>query len=260
MGLDIDFFKVKSRKDAEHYLRVLDEYDDFSSLINSKYKQQQQAVYAKHNEWYDKEIAKQEADENYEIAWDNAPDTDVTAYASKEDIEQMQKLREMYQDIKKSLGVEYDKEIKDLYMRKKNWMVYFVQSRHHERLEHNDDYGEILKGSTAVLDKNDIHQLVKKMRKVLKGFKDYEEVTGKKTYKEDGWISSDANDWISAWQATDEQVQTAQEELPTMSRFFFGSTDYDYWYFSGIKYYLSKFEELLKTMTDDEALVYVESW
>ena len=43
-----------------------------------------------------------------------------------------------------------------------------------------------------------------------------------------------------------EKDLTCRKLLPTASGCFFGSTDYDDWYFNGLKYTLERFESLLK--------------
>lgn len=53
----------------------------------------------------------------------------------------------------------------------------------------------------------------------------------------------------------------AEELLPTQGGFFFGSTDYDEWYFDGIKYTIETIEQILKeTDFDIYAIYYCSSW
>lgn len=57
----------------------------------------------------------------------------------------------------------------------------------------------------------------------------------------------------------------ASEKLPTRSGFFFGSTEYDEWYFKGLKYASGLFGKLLAAMPDELAsggmrLIYQASW
>jgi len=51
----------------------------------------------------------------------------------------------------------------------------------------------------------------------------------------------------------------AEEYLPTASGFFFGSTDYDSWYFDGLAYTADTIDKLL-TMPDDWHFYYQSSW
>ena len=53
----------------------------------------------------------------------------------------------------------------------------------------------------------------------------------------------------------------AEELLPTRSGFFFGSTDYDEWYFEDLKDCKKQFEKVLKRFNEDTDLFYmVFSW
>lgn len=47
--------------------------------------------------------------------------------------------------------------------------------------------------------------------------------------------------------------------LPTAEGFFFGSTDYDEWYITGLKYTVDKIDKLL-TMNEDWHFYYQSSW
>ena len=53
----------------------------------------------------------------------------------------------------------------------------------------------------------------------------------------------------------------AEELLPTQSGFFFGSTNYDEWYYEDMQSILDEFGKLLKRWNDDEYVCYVDmSW
>lgn len=53
----------------------------------------------------------------------------------------------------------------------------------------------------------------------------------------------------------------AMELLPTTCGFFFGSTDYDQWYYEDIKYTAEKVREILETTDfETEMLYYISSW
>ena len=45
-----------------------------------------------------------------------------------------------------------------------------------------------------------------------------------------------------------------------MSRFFFGNTEYNYYYFESLERYYKNFKEVYDSMADDEVLYYNESW
>lgn len=58
-----------------------------------------------------------------------------------------------------------------------------------------------------------------------------------------------------------ERLELAKTELPTRSGFFFGSTDYDKWYFEDLKDVRRQFKKLLKSFNEDTDIIYVDmSW
>lgn len=59
----------------------------------------------------------------------------------------------------------------------------------------------------------------------------------------------------------DEDESVAEALLPTTSGFFFGSTDYDEWYYSDTKETANKMQELLNNFDfENNYLVYSSSW
>jgi hypothetical protein len=56
------------------------------------------------------------------------------------------------------------------------------------------------------------------------------------------------------------KVSTAQELLPTTSGFFFGSTDYDEYYFSDVEEVLKKFTEILEDTDWEKEVVEMYAW
>jgi len=57
-----------------------------------------------------------------------------------------------------------------------------------------------------------------------------------------------------------ENEELAEELLPTQSGFFFGSTDYDEWYFENISKTHECLIDLLSSYDEDEVFVYWSSW
>lgn len=53
---------------------------------------------------------------------------------------------------------------------------------------------------------------------------------------------------------------TASELMPTQGGFFFGSTDYDDWYYKGLKATIDKIAELLACVPDEWEFYYESSW
>lgn len=55
-------------------------------------------------------------------------------------------------------------------------------------------------------------------------------------------------------------VEYAQSVLPTQGGFFFGSTDYDDWYWHDVKDCLTKIKRLYKSMGEDDFVLWDFSW
>lgn len=58
----------------------------------------------------------------------------------------------------------------------------------------------------------------------------------------------------------DKSEETAMELLPPTSGFFFGGTELDEWYWSGIKVTLEKLNEIISESTEDQEFEYRASW
>lgn len=64
---------------------------------------------------------------------------------------------------------------------------------------------------------------------------------------------------IDICRAVVENPKKANELLPTRSGFFFGSTDYDEWYFDNLTYTADRFEKILKDPAFEKADFYYQS-
>ena len=58
----------------------------------------------------------------------------------------------------------------------------------------------------------------------------------------------------------DDDIALAQRLLPTCSGFFYGSTDYDEWYFSDVKEVLEWVNGVLDALDDDEVVLMYCWW
>lgn len=52
----------------------------------------------------------------------------------------------------------------------------------------------------------------------------------------------------------DKNEETSKKLLPTQGGFFFGSTEYDQWYYEDVKRVYETFKEILNNLSDDEDL------
>jgi len=72
---------------------------------------------------------------------------------------------------------------------------------------------------------------------------------------------TDLEDLIARCDAVLNNHDLAESLLPTTSGFFFGSTEYDDWYFADVKDARSQFKKLLRGFHDDTDVIYVVmSW
>lgn len=82
-----------------------------------------------------------------------------------------------------------------------------------------------------------------------------------KLIDEVAWIErEDLVDIIDRCEKVLKDHSLAEKLLPTQSGFFFGSTDYNEWYFEDVKDCLKQMKGLLKGLKEDEQLYVVMSW
>lgn len=260
MGLDISFWKVKHKQVLSRFINLEKKFSDLEDKYYTKYEAPLKDASEKWNKWYNEECDKQDKDPDYEFNYNAEPKYDVTDFCTKEEADEYNVLKKEHDYLESTLCLKYEDRIETLDMRKQNWMVVFVQRRHPEFLTHDDDFGNILEQGNAILDKSDIQELIDRMSKILSGWTSYDKTTGKPGADSNGWRTEEARDWISRWKPTGSLVKVAKKLLPTMSRFFFGSTDYDYYYFESLECYYKNFKEVYDSMADDEVLYYNESW
>ncbi len=78
---------------------------------------------------------------------------------------------------------------------------------------------------------------------------------------EAAWIErEDIEDIIDRCRKVLKKHKLAEELLPTQCGFFFGSTEYDDWYFKDVKDCLKQMKHLLKELKEDERYYVVMSW
>lgn len=124
-----------------------------------------------------------------------------------------------------------------------NWFVENVQ-------DCEDDCGRY------IVDEDQLTELYETAKTVLDSIKLVPAKVKNGTMFKDGeWVDNiiDGN--------TIEDPSVAEELLPSQSGFFFGSTDYDEWYYEDIKSTVKQLEKVLKeTDFDNEYVYYRSSW
>lgn len=111
----------------------------------------------------------------------------------------------------------------DAYFRKVNFIYHYFQPK--------------LVDECAFVTKTDLEDIIERCDKILEGLK------------------------FKGEEIPYEKIDLAQELLPTQSGFFFGSTDYDRWYFSDVKDARRQMKKLLRGFNEDTDVIYVVmSW
>lgn len=235
MGLDIYFYKITDSKIYKKYLDKRNEMREFNSSLDIKYQKQIKAFENKYQKWYSKNSSRQNVD------WDKAPKPD---FYTSDELFKRDNLQKEIIELRKCANINYDSQLSQLYMRKQNWMVKFVETRHPELLI-DSSYGKILKNGEAILNKNDIKNLIKRMTTI-------------KNFLPNNWKTRMSNEYATA---INELKDLCDKNLPTLGRFFFGSTEYDRDYFTAIvEVYLPRFKELLEEWVPGQKILYCESW
>ena len=111
----------------------------------------------------------------------------------------------------------------DAYFRKVNFIYHYCQPK--------------LVDECAFVTKDDLEDIIERCDKILEGLK------------------------FKGEEIPYEKIDLAQELLPTQSGFFFGSTDYDKWYFASVKDARRQMKKLLRGFNEDTDVIYVVmSW
>ena len=111
----------------------------------------------------------------------------------------------------------------DAYFRKVNFIYHYFQPK--------------LVDECAFVTKADLEDIIERCDKILEGLK------------------------FKGEEIPYEKIDLAQELLPTQSGFFFGSTDYDKWYFADVKDVRRQMKKLLRGFDEDTDVIYVVmSW
>lgn len=266
MGLDIYYYRVKNKEIAETFIKYAKDYDTAYDKYYHKYESEIKVASKKWNEWYNSECDRIETytkehpdDEPPNFDYSNEPKYDITDFMDNLEKADWQLITTKYNSVKSDIN--YDDDYEDLYMRKENWMVNFVQKIHPECLVEDKEFGKIIKQGMVVLTKDDVKELIKRMDTILyKKIKTYTESTGKPESNDGIFCTDEFINWKNRWTPKRHMLTLAKELLPTMGRFFFGSLDYNYNYFSSLEYYRDKFKKWLKIRNNKEVLLYNESW
>ena len=224
MGLDIFFFKVKKvRKSRMEPLRMtLKEVDDLN-------KERFKARFGRYAERTLKKLKAAEGTDEYGKVYGEVFPKGMKKFTQYDwryqqfvdNVQPVEKVKEFFDRFKATCYVD-----EDAYFRKVNFIYHYFQER--------------LENECCFVQKSDLEEIIGRCDEILKGL-DFKKV---------------CDDEIPY-----EKIALAQELLPTQSGFFFGSTDYDKWYFADVKDVRSQFKKLLRGFNEDTDVIYVVmSW
>ena len=133
-------------------------------------------------------------------------------------------LPELEEQLKKEVDDHYEQY--NAYFRKVNFLFAYFQNK-----------GKLMDEYYAFVEKEDVEDIISKCEKILAAKKD--------------------NTWLNE----DETIEEfAASLLPTQSGFFFGSTDYDEYYFDDVKDCLRQMKQYLKLFKDEGTGYVIFSW
>ena len=150
----------------------------------------------------------------------------------------------------------------DVYFRKANFVYRFFQP--------------YLVNEECIVTKDMVHKLLAKVNKIIAAAKEcgaidreekmdkyyyhfndgenYTNISEKRAEQETERIKKNCDNMPTDW------IKVAEEELPTQSGFFFGSTDYSPYYLIDLLSCRNQFEKLLADWKDDEVVYNIMSW
>jgi hypothetical protein len=136
-------------------------------------------------------------------------------------VDEVKPLDEVKEFFDSFLRLYYAEE--DAYFRKVNFIYHYFQPK--------------LVDECAFVTKADLEDIIERCDKILEGLK------------------------FKGEEIPYEKIDLAKELLPTQSGFFFGSTDYDRWYFADVKDARHQMKKLLRGFNEDTDVIYVVmSW
>lgn len=186
---------------------------------------------------------------------------DIRTYNELNDAKYVERFRKFADDelaiLKECDAVEYEKEYKSIFSEKMERFVKYAWYYEY-MLNEVKPYEEVKKFFDDFVSKHDYAEedvYFRKVNFVYHFFMD-------KLEDEQCFVSkSDLEDLIDRCERVLADHSLAEELLPTQSGFFFGSTDYDEWYFRDVKDAKNEFEKLLADYDEEHDVIFVcMSW
>lgn len=235
MGLDVYAHRAKNLDLYNKFLTAMFNYNNYNNFLWQKYEKEVNEAYDKYCEWEQKH----QSDKNYADE-DNPYSYSIKNFATEEEINNDNELATLRECAKSNCNYY---EIENLYMRKHYWFIQYLYSLNMNQMIVKD--GDILKtfdGNDFILKKSDVKVIIDKLKNVIN--------------------NSIVVSYFDDFKPVAPEVNRAMmdKEFPILKDCIFNARpDWNY-SLDTIKHYLDAFKNVYNDMTDDELIIYTESW
>lgn len=223
MGLDVFFYKVKKvRKSKDDSLKTISEYYDILDCrAKDKAKRYAKKMIEKLGNTADDFEYAGIYHEIFPKGMKKLTQYDWRYQKFVDEVKSLDDVKDFFNSFLRSYHAE-----EDAYFRKVNFIYHYFQPR--------------LEDECCFVTKADLEDIIERCDKILEGLNFKKVCDGEIPY---------------------EKIALAQELLPTQSGFFFGSTDYDKWYFADVRDARRQMKKLLRGFNEDTDVICVMmSW
>ncbi len=283
MGLDVWCYKVKDKEAWRKSVAAKEEFEKYSNELLDRYSEEATAACKKWNRWYNDLIEKVDqniiTDEEYNTEIEKDPyKYTVTDFATSDE-----KLK--YQLLKNDLNIAlYEpEEIKDLYMRKQYWFIQYCYHKYDQYMIKEERFSSrVLDNENhyydMVLNKDDVADIISRLTKIVDNCNELMNNEDVKNFITS--LNLKQIDYDSVIESTDLKIcSKLAVNLEGEDKHLVGLVNTDYvdsifpiyeeyvhsyrpaWNYSveSFKYYLDKWKDVYKDLTENE-LIWVHEW
>lgn len=283
MGLDVWCYKVKDKEAWRKSVAAKEVFEKYSNELWNRYSEEASAAYKKWNRWYNDLIEKVDqniiTDEEYNAELEKDPyKYSVIDFATSDE-----KLK--YQLLKNDLNIAlYEpEEIKDLYMRKQYWFIQYCYHKYDQYMIKEERFdSRVLDNENhyydMILNKDDVADVIHKLTLIVDSCTAL--MNNEDVKKFIASLDLKQIDYDSIIESTDLKIcSKLAVNLEGEDKHLVGLVNIDYvdsifpiyeeyvhsyrpaWNYcaKSFKYYLDKWKDVYKDMTEDE-LIWVHEW
>lgn len=235
MGLDVYANKVKNLESYNKYLTASYNYNNYCDFLWTKYEKEVNKAYNRYCNWE----SEHQNDPDYSLK-ENPYSYNINNFSTEEEINNDNELATRREFAKTNCNYH---EIESLYMRKHYWFIQYLYSLNMDQMSvKGGDTFKTFDGDNFILKKLDVKVIIDKLKNVINKTNLVSCFDGFKP------VASEVNRVVM------------DKEFPILNDCIFSSRpDWNY-SLESIKHYLEAFKNVYNDMTDEELLVYVESW